>query len=80
MISIPVSSENLEQRLLRELHAALAHEIQKITETVISDAHATFEKEIRAKLGIAAINLANYYTVERIGGNLVITVRLEGAK
>lgn len=73
-------AENFEQRLMRELLSHFEKEIKGLTEKIITDATQQFQNEVRMAVGKVVINLANYYTVERIGGNLVITVRLEGAK
>ena len=78
--TVNVPPESFENRLLREMLSALNKEMTKLTEKIIADATADFEKQVRASIGTVAINLANYYTVERQGGNMVITVRLEGAK
>jgi hypothetical protein len=75
---IPPTS--LEVRMLRTLHDALEEKFKGVTEKVVADAKAQFEKELRAALGAAVLNLAHYYTVERMGENLVITVKMEGAK
>jgi hypothetical protein len=63
---------------MRDFHADIAKHVTNLKERVITDAVNQFEKDLRAKMGTVALNLANYYSVERMGGNLVITVRLEG--
>jgi hypothetical protein len=72
-----VPQESIESRILRELHDAIASQVTKLTEAIISDAKQRFEDELRAKLGMAAITLTNYYSVEHQGGNLIITVKIE---
>ena len=74
----PLPQETIESRLLREVHVAINNQVLELREWAIANAVKKFEEDLRAKVGTVAINLANYYSVERMGGNLVITVRLEG--
>jgi len=75
---VAVPQGTFEDRLMRDFHADIAKHVTNLKERVITDAVNQFEKDLRAKMGTVALNLANYYSVERMGGNLVITVRLEG--
>jgi hypothetical protein len=75
-----IPQDSIESRMLRELSALLDDQVKKVTEKIIADAQEKFASEMRGKLVSIAINLANYYSVERSGGNLVITVKIEGLK
>lgn len=74
----PLPQETIESRLLREVHVAINNQVLELREWVIANAVKQFEEDLRAKVGTVAINLANFYSVERRGESLVITVRLEG--
>jgi len=70
-------AESIEARMTRELHKGITERFEQIREQIVADAKQKFENELRAALGNVAINLASYYSVERIGGDLRITVKLE---
>jgi hypothetical protein len=72
-----VPSETLEQRMMRSIHEALDKKLKELKEQIIRDAITTFDNELRAAVGTAAIKISEYYSMERLGPNLVITVRLE---
>jgi hypothetical protein len=72
--------EDLEQRLLRSIHDALDERVKKIKEQVMADAIVTFTDDMRAAIGTTAIKLSEYYSIERNGVNLVITVNMGGKK
>ena len=78
--SSAMPAESLEARFLREIRQALDEHIQELRAKVIADAMQKFEREVRASVGTFAINLAEYYSVERVGGNLQIIVKIEGQK
>jgi hypothetical protein len=55
--------------------AAMAEEIAAIREECIQDAVKVYEKKLREKIGQAAVNIADFYSVERIG--TVLQVRIQ---
>lgn len=59
---------------------ALEGESGRIKEEVIAEAKQNFEKKIREAVGNIAFSLAEMYSMEILGGNLVITVRIDKEK
>ena len=60
----------------RDIQKLIRDRILEAQEAVIKDAVADFEKVIRQIVGKVAINVSNYYSIERSGPNLVITVKV----
>lgn len=77
MISSQVPPETIEARIMRDLHEAVIKQVADIRCRVITEASKKFEDELRTLIGSVALNLSTYYSVERIGGNMVITVKIE---
>jgi hypothetical protein len=78
--STALSAESLEARFLREIHKALDEHISELREKVIANAMQEFERGVREQVGKFAINLAKYYSVERMGDNLQIVVTIAAQK
>jgi len=68
-----VESISIERDILK----ALENTITEARQRVVKQAVEQFEKEIRVAVGQVAVSLANYYTVERIGAQLLIRVQME---
>lgn len=76
--------------ITRPLHAvsnielAIAHGIKKqldeVRDRIIAEAQAKFQEAVRTIVGNVAINLADYYSLQRFGSELVIRVNLEPPK
>ena len=47
-----------------------------VKEQVIKDALAAYEKELRSKLGDFAIRLSDYFSVERLGSDVMIHCKI----
>jgi hypothetical protein len=62
---------SMEDRIL----AAVAQEAADIKEECIQAAVKDFEKKVREVVGKVAINVADFYTVERMG--TVLSVRIQ---
>lgn len=63
-------------KLERDIQASIQKQVFETKEKVMKMALQEFELSLRDLLGRTAINIANYFTVERMGQNLVITVKL----
>ena len=61
----------MEDRIM----AAIAQEIVDVKEEIIQENMKAFEKRIREIVGKVAINVADFYTVERMG--TVLSVRIQ---
>ena len=72
----PTATQSLEHAI----YTALEDETHKIKETAIKEAVSQFEDALRKSIGLVAIRLLDYYSVERIGSELVIHVKLEKEK
>lgn len=66
-----------EYKIQRDIQRVLAEQIASAKEEVIKLAVKEFEHRIREVCAKTSINLANYYSVERMGANLLITVKME---
>lgn len=66
--------------LERALIQAIEGEVAQIREQLIKGAVAMFEREVRVALGRAAIDVTNYFSVQRQGPELVIRVQIEAKK
>jgi hypothetical protein len=71
----PTLMESLEASITR----ALETRIKEARELAIKEAMEIFEKELRTRVGQVAINLANFYSIERSGVDLLIHVKIEKA-
>jgi len=58
--------------------AAIKSEIDRQREKVIEEAVAEFEEKVRKAVGQVVLQLSDYYSVERLGAELVIHVKIEG--
>ena len=66
-----------EDSVLRAVNTALQEHLAACKEQVIKDALTDLDKKLRDAAGRIAINLTNYFSVERHGPDLVITIRQE---
>lgn len=73
------TTESFASRLERQLTDAIKACAEFEKEELIKKAVAEFEVKLRKAVGTAAIQLANYYNVERMGTDLVIRVRVDSA-
>ncbi len=67
---------NIETTMLEHIKNAVQLRADEIRESIIKEATAQFEKELRQAVGQTAINIANYYSVFRAGSDLHISVRI----
>lgn len=63
-----------EDKVIAQIETALKERIAEAKERVIKAALEQLDEEIREAAGKIAINLANYYSVERYGADLRITI------
>lgn len=76
MTPIPLAadaSRTLERAVLSAIHDA-ANELQ---EAAIKQAVSEFERNLRKAVGSVAVDVANYFTIERMANQLVIRVQIE---
>lgn len=71
-----------EQTLTLEQHFKQAIQIKadELREAAIKEATAQFEKDLRQAVGHAAISLTNFYSVQHLGPDLHLTVRIGDSK
>jgi hypothetical protein len=67
------ATATLEAAVRQSVQAA-AREMQ---ESLIKEAVLQFERDLRKAVGSVAVNVANYFTVERMQNQLVIRVQIE---
>jgi hypothetical protein len=61
----------------RDIEAVVAKQAQALTEEAVAEAVKLFEKRMREAIGTCAVNVANYFSVERMGSELLIRVQIE---
>jgi len=66
-----------KETLTKLIHKELEREIKEIIEKKIISAQKEVEEAIKKETDRIALELLNFYSVERMGENLVITVRKE---
>jgi hypothetical protein len=62
-------------RLEGTIRQTVNAEIEQVKEDIIKDAVSSFEKQIRKVVGFVTIDVANYYSIQRSGTDLCITVK-----
>lgn len=69
---------DLKNTISDEIELALAAAIKQYQEEVVQEATHVFEKRVREILARTVLNLSNYYAIDRVGANLLITVKIGG--
>lgn len=69
-----------EQGLIRAIHLAVHEMAEYEKQKAIEEAVKEFERNLRDMIATAAVKVANYYSVERMGPNLLITVKIGDSK
>jgi hypothetical protein len=67
---------NTEEKIRGSIAEILEQEISKVREEVIAAAVAEYEAKVRKAVGNAAVQVSEFYSVHRMGNDLVITVKL----
>jgi hypothetical protein len=67
----------IQETVTKVLKSELESVVGRIREELVEAATAEFRSRIREAIGVRAISVADFYTVERIGGELLIRVRIE---
>lgn len=70
----PVSTIN---QIELAVHKAIQEQVDKAKEEIIQTVMKDFEKKIRETVGKVAITLANYYSVQTLGNELIIRVQIK---
>jgi len=73
-------ANSFQESLQKTIENDILEQVKAAQESVISKAKDEFEVKIRSLIGSVAISLLNYYSIERIGTELVIRVQLEKKK
>lgn len=68
---MPVNPNPTDQ-LLQSIHDAIQKHIDSAKEQVIKDAVAEFEKSVRESVGKVSISLAEYFSIQRVGQDIII--------
>jgi hypothetical protein len=80
MLITPPPEESMDARIVREIHIALQKRVDEIKAKIVADAVKEFDAQVREAVGMVAIDLATYYSVEMTRGELLVRVRLEKQK
>ena len=78
---MPASPMSTVEEIIRNRVAeGLATAVEEIRQDVIKTAVKDFETRIRERVGKTAINLASFYSVQRMGQEIIINVRIPQEK
>lgn len=68
----------MQERMYRNILNEINKCVDEAREQIIKDAVTEFEKRIRAAAGSVAIQVSDYFTIERslMGKDMIITVRV----
>jgi len=72
-----ITQSSTADALLSDLKKVLEQRIKDLKERIVKEAVAGFEKELREIVGRVTLDLSSYYSVERLGGDLRITVHIQ---
>ena len=70
-----LNADNLAREMVPAVHTMLQTRIAEATDIVIKEAVAEFEAKLRRAIAETVMGLSSYYDVERMGSNVVITVK-----
>jgi len=70
-------AQTMEDQIRHSITASISQAVEIEREEVIQLAVKDFEQRIRKAAGLVSIELANYFSVQRMGPDLVIHVRIE---
>lgn len=65
-----------EDTIHRSIYSAIADEIERQREKVIKEAVEEFDRNIRKTIANAVISVSDYYSIQMLGPELVIHVKL----
>jgi hypothetical protein len=68
---------NAQESLLPAIRAAIDKVVSNLQEEIISAAVKDFEFDLRKRIAQVAVTVADYYSVQRLGPDLVIHVKLD---
>lgn len=69
--------QSLESKVHEYVSKALQQAITEATELVIAEAKTKFEAEVRHAVGVNAINLSNFFSIQSHGSELIIQVHIK---
>jgi hypothetical protein len=70
----PVTFLNTLEESLKQ---AIQERVNEARERIVQVAVETFEKEVRQLIGSVAVNLSQFYSIQRLGPDLVIHVKMD---
>lgn len=71
-----VTTTKLEDEIMASIQSA----VDRLKDEIAASAVKEFDREVRKIIGNASINMANYFSVQRLATDLVITVKMEPRK
>lgn len=70
-------SGKFESRINGTIEKAISVAVEAEKETIIARAVAEFEKAVRQSVGSVALHVSNHFSIQRMGQDIVITVKME---
>jgi hypothetical protein len=74
----PKVANDVAYVLQRNIQEAIQTRIAEVKEQIVREAVREFEKEVRGLISSVAVNVADYYSIQRLANELVIHVKIEG--
>ncbi len=72
-----IVNPNESDRLLSAMVAALKSETEKIANEVLEEAKALFERRYRERIASVSASVANFYSIERLGAEILVRVKID---
>ena len=73
-----MAQKNFEDAVREQIHGLIERSVEAEKESLIKEVVKEFEIRVRETVGQASIKVANYFSIQRMGPDLVIRVQIEG--
>jgi hypothetical protein len=71
------TTNDFQKSIARAILHEVKEEIEKAKEEVAAKASEEFQKRVKEVIRNAALDISNYYTIERVGQDILIRVKFE---
>ena len=74
------ATNDFQKSITRTILHEVNEQIEKAKEEAVAQAAEGFQKRVKEIIGNVAMDISNYYSIERIGQDILIRVKFEQAK
>jgi hypothetical protein len=74
------ATNDFQKSITRAILHEVKEQIEKAKEEAVVQAAEQFQKRVKEIIGNVAMDISNYYSIERIGQDILIRVKFEQAK